>query len=139
MPTKSKAHRIQMMSFMMYFRSSLFSLLTIWASTGLVFASPKCPPSDPTGSNPGHLCLVYPTHGMSLESDSFRKGFASEGYYGTPVGPEWPGQLIQPNHTPRTPIEKTSTGGFFWTNIEASNGNSRVRTNSGREWELKTR
>lgn len=96
-----------------------------------------CLPSDPDNGNPGNLCLTYPTHGMSLNSDSFRQGFASEGYYGTPTGPRWPGEPIQPGHTPRTPMDKQPSQSGYWTRIDASGGESRVQTNTGKNWSLR--
>jgi len=96
-----------------------------------------CLPSDPEGGNPGNLCLAYPTHGMSINSESFRQGFASDGYYGTRTGPSWPGEPIQPGHTPRTPMDKQQNQSGYWTRIDASAGESRVQTNTGKAWSLR--
>ena len=97
-----------------------------------------CAPADPEGVNPGNLCLVYPTHGMTLKSDSFRTGYASDGYYGAATGPSQPGVPIQPGHQPGTPLDvsPSSRSHGFWTGIESSNGTTEVRTNSGKQWRL---
>jgi len=112
---------------------ALFQLL----SGGLPLQAKPCLPSDPENGNPGNLCLTYPTHGMSLNSESFRQGFASEGYYGTPTGPRWPGEPIQPGHTPRTPMDRQQNNNGYWTRIDASAGESRVQTNTGKAWSLR--
>ena len=96
-----------------------------------------CLPSDPDNGNPGNLCLTYPTHGMSINSDSFRQGFASEGYYGTPTGPRWPGQPIKPGHQPRTPMDRQKGSHGYWTRIDATAGESRVQTSTGKNWSLR--
>ena len=96
-----------------------------------------CLPTDPDGGNPGNLCLIYPTHGMSLNSNSFRQGYASDGYYGTATGPRFPGAPIEADHTPRTPMDPQSGKPGYWTRIEASSGQSRVQSSSGKAWSLK--
>ena len=105
---------------------------------GPLQASP-CSPSDPEGENPGNLCLVYPTHGMTLSTNTFRQGYATNGFYGISKGPSQPGMPIQPGHIPRAamdPVPGTNRSGF-WTSIKAENGNSTtVRTNTGKEWTM---
>jgi hypothetical protein len=75
---------------------------------------------------------------MTIHSDAFRQGYASDGYYGTATGPGQPGMPIEADHQPRTPLDpkpgKRSNG--FWSSIEAANGQSKVRTNTGREWSM---
>lgn len=98
-----------------------------------------CVPTDPDGENPGNLCLHFPTHGMSLNSNAFRQGYASDGFYGTPTGPTQPGIPIQVGHIPGTkldPVKANSRSGGYWTSIEASNGTSKLRTSTGKEWTM---
>jgi hypothetical protein len=112
----------------------LFFVLLIGAlSPPSVFGQP-CFPSDPEGLNPGNLCPGYPTHGMTINSNSFQQGFASEAYYGRPLGPFQPGALVQQGHLPRTPIDPRPRANGFWTKIDASNGETRMTTNTGREF-----
>lgn len=106
---------------------------TQFADAGL---SSPCEPNDPNGDNPGVLCLAFPTHGMSIRSDSFRQGFATDGFYGTAVGPNQPGVKIIPNHQPRTPIDPNHNKPGFWTTIEAQNNQTKVQTSTGRQWSL---
>jgi hypothetical protein len=96
-----------------------------------------CGPSDPEGLNPDGLCLVYPTHGMTLGSTSFREGYANEGYYGRSVGPGLAGSPIIPNHQPGAPIDSRKGENGYWSGIEASQGRTTVRMNTGKEWNLK--
>ena len=114
-------------------RIALLSMMIAMAP-GNTAAKP-CEPSDPTGENPGNLCLTYPTHGMTIDSYSFRQGFASEGYYGTALGPNQPGAPIQLNHHRGTPIDPNSGRPGYWTQIEASEGRIQVKTDSGRTWQ----
>ncbi len=109
------------------------------AVVGQAVYSRPCFPSDPEGDNSGNLCLAYPTHGMSIDSNSFRQGFASEGYYGNPVGPRFPGSPIEPNHIPGTPMDLRGRSPGYWTKIETTNGQSRVETNTGREWLMQSK
>ena len=119
--------------------------LCYWPLLGfLVFGPPlqasPCTPTDPDGVNPGNLCLAYPTHGMSLDSNTFRQGFASEGYFGAATGPRQPGTPIQSGHIPGTvmdPIRADRRSAGYWSSIEASDGRTTVRTNTGREWTMK--
>ena len=112
------------------------SIVSMMALPSALKARP-CLPTDPDGENPGNLCLIYPTHGMSLNSNSFRQGFASDGYYGTATGPRFPGAPIEAGHVPRTPIDPQRGNPGYWTRIEASAGQSRVQTSSGKAWSLK--
>jgi len=103
-------------------------------------AARPCFPSDPTGDNPGNLCLIYPTHGMSLDSETFRDGFASEGFYGPRAGPRWPGTPLEDNHAPGTALDPNGQkANGYWTRLEASDGESRFVTNTGKEWKVKLR
>jgi hypothetical protein len=106
---------------------------------GSVVAVP-CTPTDPEGLNPGNLCLSYPTHGMSINSNAFRQGYASEGYFGTPTGPSQPGAPILPGHIRGVRMDPASAAGSggYWTSIDASASETRIRTNTGKEWILKT-
>ena len=129
----------------MYFRASCAVLFVIGAILPFSFIlSPPgvagpCLPSDPYGVNPGNLCLGFPTHGMSINSNSFRHGYASEGYYGDPTGPTQPGTSILPSHIRGTRVDPMSSvgAGGFWTSIESSDGQTTVRTNTGKEFKLK--
>ena len=98
--------------------------------------SAPCFPTDPEGENPGNLCLLYPTHGMSIRSSSFRQGFASDGYTGLSLGPTLPGIPIEPSHQTRTPMDPRTNGNGYWTSIQAADGVTRVRTNTGKEWTI---
>ena len=99
-------------------------------------AAAPCYPTDPEGENSNNLCLLYPTHGMSINSSSFRQGYASDGYTGLSLGPTTPGTPIQPGHQPRTPMDPRSTGNGYWTSVQASDGVTRVETNTGRTWTI---
>lgn len=114
-------------------RYSFFLCLQLFGMVSGLHARP-CLPSDPEGENPGNLCLTYPTHGMTLHSSSFRQGFASDGYYGTPTGPRWPGEPIEPNHQPKTPLDRKQG---YWTQMNATSGESRVQTSTGKSWLLR--
>jgi hypothetical protein len=105
---------------------------------GSIAASP-CQPNDPNGDNPGNLCLPFPTHGMSINSNSFRQGFATDGFYGTALGPNQPGAKIVPTHQSRTPIESYLSKPGYWTRIEATNGRTTVQTNTGNQWNLQVK
>ena len=94
------------------------------------FASP-CNPSDPDGENPGNLCFL---HLAKPYQSTFKQGYASDGYFGVPVGPGIPGNQIIPSHQSGTPMDKRNINNGFWTNIESSTNGSTVRTNSGKEW-----
>jgi len=96
-----------------------------------------CYPSDPEGENPGNLCPTYPPSGMTLDSNTFRPGSATEGYFGRPLGPTLPGTPVVKGHNPRTPIDPRAGADGYWTSIEATNGMTQIRTNTGRQWNLK--
>jgi hypothetical protein len=113
--------------------SLLLCLLQLLGMVSGLQARP-CFPSDPEGENPGNLCLTYPTHGMTLHSSSFRQGFASDGYYGTPTGPRSPGEPIEPKHQPKTPLDRKQG---YWTQMNATSGESRVQTSTGKSWLLR--
>jgi hypothetical protein len=119
---------------------SAFGMLLLLAATipAAHTAAAPCFPSDPEGENPNNLCLPYPTHGMSINSSSFRQGYASDGYTGLPLGPTMPGTPIQPGHPPRTPMDPRPTGNGYWTSVQASDGVTRVQTNTGRTWTIQT-
>lgn len=129
----------------MFFRSHMIRFkpvlaflinLVVYILTADIGLTSPCQPSDPNGENPGNLCLSYPTHGMSIHSNSFRQGFASDGFYGTPLGPNQPGAKIIPTHQSRTPIEPHLRNPGYWTKIESSNSRTTVQTSTGNQWDL---
>ncbi len=100
--------------------------------------SKPCSPNDPEGENPGNICLVYPPYAMTLDGNTFKNGAATEGYFGRPAGPTLPGQPLIKGHHPRLPLDPRPGGSSgYWTGIEASNGVTQMRTNTGRQWTLK--
>lgn len=97
-----------------------------------VSISSPCNPSDPDGENPGNLCFL---HLAKPYQSTFKQGYASDGFFGVPVGPGGiPGNQIIPSHQSGTPIDKRILNNGFWTNIESSSNGSTVRTNTGKEW-----
>ncbi|MCP9808258.1 hypothetical protein KBY58_02270 [Cyanobium sp. HWJ4-Hawea] len=74
---------------------------------------------------------------MSINSNSFRQGFASDGFYGYAAGPFTPGTPIQNGHQRRTPIDPQLGANGYWTKIEAKNGSTTtVNTNTGKSWTI---
>ena len=98
-----------------------------------VSISSPCNPSDPDGENPGNLCFV---HLAKPYQSTFKQGYASDGYFGVPVGPGIPGNQIIPSHQSGTPIDRRIINNGFWTNIESSSNGSTVRTSTGKEWKI---
>jgi hypothetical protein len=101
--------------------------LFIWPLliAGAASARP-CYPSDPTAMNPGNLCPLFPPLGMSINSNSFMQGSATQGFYGQPLSPRIPGQ----------PVGITSGKDGYWTQINNSSGTSIMRTNTGKSFTM---
>lgn len=90
----------------------------------------QCFPNDPDGSNPGNLCLTYPSSfdpqsttwsplpNTSTDQPPFIQGSGKEAYYGYRVSPTQPGRIIG-----------TTTG--YWTNVEAVNGTTTITDSKG--------
>jgi hypothetical protein len=87
-----------------------------------------CLPSDPTGSNLGNLCPQHLPSYLNTHTNILVPGSAIEGYYGTPINPIYPG----------TPLNPTSPKDGFFTTINAINGSTTIRTNTGKEWNFGT-
>jgi len=122
------------------FRSAIFNGITLISGLNICINSGysgECLPNDPLGNNEGNLCLTYPSHGLSIVGDSFRNGFASEGYYGTPIGPKYPGVPLNKNHVPGMPYDPRPSQNGFWRSIEAADGITRIRTDNGKTWIMK--
>ena len=139
LPQRTMLSKMLFRKHMHYLKPSLvrLAIFPLFLITFPIEARPSpCEPNDPDGENPGNLCLTYPTHGLSINSNSFRQGFATDGFYGTAVGPNQPGDKIIPNHQPRTPMDLNRGRPGFWTSIQAQNEQTRVQTNTGRQWLL---
>lgn len=120
-------------------RNFFLGVVTIALSS--YFLPPKalsapCPPSDPDGSNPGSLCPPYATYGMTIYPGHLQPGYASEGFYGTALGPNSPGTPLVPGHVRGTPMAPGSSSNGYWTQIDNANGTSRMQTNTGQQWTL---
>lgn len=115
--------------------------LVVFAGLSLLFGSTTvhaapCYPNDPDGSNPGNLCLTYPTNFTTLTTTGedlplwsplpnrptnqppFIPGVGKEAYYGYRVSPTQPGRVVG-----------TTSG--YWTNIEAVNGSTTIKDSHG--------
>lgn len=98
-------------------------IIVVITNTDHAIAKP-CFPSDPTGSNVGNLCPEYPPVNLNQQTTNFVPGFATEGYYGTPVNSTLPGTPLNPNNP---------KDGFF-TNIKTEGNTTTINTNTGKEW-----
>ena len=85
-----------------------------------------CLPNDPTGDNPGNLCLKYPPFGMSIHSNSFMQGTATQGFYGPPVSPTQPG----------IPVGVQSPKDGYWKRVNNQDGMSNMQTSKGKVFNM---
>lgn len=91
----------------------------------------QCFPNDPDGTNPGNLCLTYPSSldpqstswsplpNTSTTQPPFIQGLGKDAYYGYRVSPTQPGRIIG-----------TTSG--YWTNVEAVNGSTTITDSTGK-------
>lgn len=112
--------------------TSALSVFSLVFAANCANASP-CYPNDPDGSNPGNLCLTYPTSlttafdtlpqwsplpNRPINQPPFIPGVGKEAYYGYPVSPTQPGRIVG------------ATSGY-WTNVEAVNGSTTIKDSNG--------
>ena len=102
------------------FIKSFFIFLSIF-STNKSY-SQACLPNDPLAINPGNLCLEEKIYHQHINNYPMRNGYASEGFYGSAISPNIPGQKIEINQ---------ANDGYF-TNLTNNNGNIKIETSTGK-------
>jgi len=108
---------------------TIVTIGTLTLVSGRSGAAP-CYPNDPDDSNPGNLCLTYPspfepqsTNWSPIPNSSpnqppFIQGTGKDAYYGYPVSPTQPGRIIG-----------TTTG--YWRSVEAVDGFTTITDSNG--------
>ena len=84
--------------------------------------SQSCIPNDPLAINPGNLCLEENIYHQHINNYPMTNGYASQGFYGSAISPNIPGQKIELNQI---------KDGYF-TNLTINNGNIKIETSSGK-------
>ena len=99
---------------------NFFIFFSIFSTNNL--SSQPCLPNDPLATNPGNLCLEKNIYHKHINNYPMTNGYASQGFYGSAISPNIPGQKIELNQT---------KDGYF-TNLTTSNGNIKIETSTGK-------
>lgn len=112
--------------------SQFLALTMTSCSLGLGEAalSQGCFPNDPSGLNPGNLCIEFPPSGIS--ANSFTQGEGLVGYYGTTKAFNEQGfqQLGSPFGKQVQMVPKPPQNGY-WKQIKATNGMTIIHSSTG--------